>query len=324
MRKKKPRPLFAEFAVRIFTLFIDFIVVLFVATAVDDHVLVPLGLAPDRNELVMLAFVFLYFIVSWISPLRATLGQLLGDVRVVSLSLETLTLPRAVLRSVVLAGLIAGAFLIFERPPKPLFLSMALLAYALVFLAAVTPNRQAAHDWLAKSIVVNRKTLKTTDMREKLIAHLADNDPATLTQRRPSVLHMIGDAIGLVVPVFVLVNVSHMQYQRELIYRTNYAYSETHDIRTVIALHYLEFKAWPGADSDLGLPTRADYPDGGYYELEDGGVVRIHFTVIPELTKGTIVLTPAASDGDISWECHAEGDIARNHLPAMCRDRHQE
>jgi uncharacterized RDD family membrane protein YckC len=323
MRKKKLRPLFAEFAIRIFALLIDFIVVLFVAIAVGDHVLVPLGLAPDHNGPVMLAVAFLYFIVSWISPLRATPGQLLGDIRVVSLTLETLTLPRAVLRSLVLAGLIAGAFLIFERPPNSLYLPVALLAYALVFLAAVTPNRQAAHDWLGRSIVVNRKTLKTTDMREKLIAHLADNDPATLKQRRPTVMRMIGDAIGLAVPVFVLVNVSHMQYQRELIYRTNYAYSETHDLRTAIALHHLQFTAWPGADSDLGIQTRVDYPDGGYYELEDHGVVRIRFTVIPDLTKGTVVLTPAANDGDITWECHAEGDIAQHHLPAMCRDRHQ-
>jgi len=323
MRVRKPRPLFAEFAIRIFALFIDFIVVLFVATAVDDHVLVPLGLAPDHNGVVMLAVVFLYFIASWISPLRATPGQLLGDVRVVSLSLETLTLPRAVLRSLVLAGLIAGAFLIFERP-RPLLLSATLLTYALVFLAAVTPNRQAAHDWLAKSIVVNRKTLKSTELREKLIAHLSDNDPATFKERRPTILSMIVDAIGLAVPIFILINVSHMQFQRELIYRTSYAYSETHDIRTAIALHYLEFTAWPGADGELDVPTRADYPDGGYYELEEGGVVRIHFTVIPDLTKGTIVLTPAASDGDITWECRAEGDIARNHLPAMCRDRHQD
>ena len=323
MRVRKPRPLFAEFAIRIFALFIDFIVVLFVATAVDDHVLVPLGLAPDHNGVVMLAVVFLYFIASWISPLRATPGQLLGDVRVVSLSLETLTLPRAVLRSLVLAGLIAGAFLIFERP-RPLLLSATLLTYALVFLAAVTPNRQAAHDWLAKSIVVNRKTLKSTELREKLIAHLSDNDPATFKERRPTILSMIVDAIGLAAPVFILINVSHMQFQRELIYRTSYAYSETHDIRTAIALHYLEFTAWPGADGELDVPTRADYPDGGYYELEEGGVVRIHFTVIPDLTKGTIVLTPAANDGDITWECRAEGDIARNHLPAMCRDRHQD
>ena len=323
MGRRKLRPLFAEFAIRILALFIDFIVVLFVATAVDDHVLVPLGLTPDHNGVVMLSVVFLYFIVSWISPLRATPGQLLGDIRVVSLTLETLTLPRAVLRSLVLAGLIAGAFLIFERP-RPLFLSATLLTYALVFLAAVTPNRQAAHDWLAKSIVVNRRTLKATDLREKLIAHLSDDDPATFRERRPTILSMIVDAIGLAVPVFILINVSHMQFQRDLIYRTSYAYSETHDIRTAIAFHYIEREAWPGPGSDLDVPVRADYPDGGYYELEDDGVVRIHFTVIPELAKGTIVLTPAASDGDISWECHAEGGIARNHLPAMCRDRHQD
>ena len=68
------------------------------------------------------------------------------------------------------------------------------------------------------------------------------------------------------------------------------------------------------------MPTRTSYPDGGYYELGDDGVIRIHFEVIPELTRGTIVLTPVAGGEEIRWKCRQEGSIVRKHLPYVCRD----
>jgi uncharacterized RDD family membrane protein YckC len=319
-RQSKSKPLFADFGLRIVALTIDFIIVLFAATALKDHVLVPAGLAPGDNRPVMMAVMVLYFAVSWITPLRASPGQLVTDMRVVNASLETLTLPRAIIRSLALTGLIAGAFLIVEQPTNELFVLGALTAFVLVYLAAVTPNRQGGHDWIAKSVVVSRRTLRDVERREQLAAHLADDDPATRKHRRPTIRRMIGDGIGLAVPFFVLMTASQVQYQRDLIYRTSYAYSETDDIRAAVALHYLESGEWPDASSELGMPTRADYPDGGFYQLEDDGVVRIHFTVISDLMKGTIVLSPVANADDITWECHAEGEIERHFLPGMCRD----
>jgi len=319
-RLAKPRPLFADFGVRIFALFVDFIVVIFAAAAVRDHVLVPIGLSNDQDGLVVLGVVFLYFIGFWVSPLRATPGQLMTGIRVVSVAVETLRPLQAIIRSAALAGLVAGAFLVLEVPPKALHASGALLAYALVFLAAVTPNRQGAHDWLAQSIVVNRKTLNSSELREQLAAHLADVDPATLHKRRPTVLRMIGDAIGLAVPIFVLFNVAQMQHDRDLVYRTNYAYWEIVDLKTAVSVYRDVHGKWPDLGSDLGVPSRADYPDGGYYELEDDGVIHIHFTVLPDLVKGNIVVRPVAGTDGVTWECHQEGDIARNHLPAECRE----
>jgi uncharacterized RDD family membrane protein YckC len=319
-RQSKSKPLFADFGLRIVALIIDFIIVLFVATALKDHVLVPVGLSPGDNRPVMMAVMVLYFAISWASPLRASPGQLVTDMRVVGASLETLTWLHAVIRSIALTGLIAGAFLIVEQPTNELFVLVALTAFLLIYLAAVTPNRQGGHDWIAKSVVISRRTLKDNDRREKLIVHLSDDDPATRKHRRPTVRRMIGDGIGLAVPFFVLMTGSQIQYQRDLIYRTSYAFSETDDIRTAVALHYLESGGWPDGSSEIGMPARADYPDGGFYQLEDDGVVRIHFTVIPDLTKGTIVLSPVAIEDDISWKCHSEGEIERGFLPGMCRD----
>jgi uncharacterized RDD family membrane protein YckC len=312
--------LFADFALRIAALFVDFVLVIFLATALKDHVLVPAGFAISDNRPVGLFVFLVYFAVAWSSPLRATPGQLLTDIRVVSISGSRLDIGRAVLRSIVLTGLIAGAFLIFEKPLDSLLLAVAVIAYALIFLAAVTPNRQAAHDWLARSIVVSRRTMSAPDRRERLLAHVADSEPATLKERRPGAWRMIGDAIGLALPVFVLINVSQMQYDRELIYRTIYAYSKIEDLKIAVALHHRETDDWPSADAKLQAPTRADYPDGGFYELEEDGLIRIRFTVIPDLVKGTIVATPRVSDGKYSWACYSEGEIARKHLPVMCRD----
>ena len=64
---------------------------------------------------------------------------------------------------------------------------------------------------------------------------------------------------------------------------------------------------------------QAPYPDGGYYELEDGGVIRIRFTVKPELKKGSIVLAPKLENDKIVWQCRSEGDIAPHYLGSLCR-----
>ena len=52
---------------------------------------------------------------------------------------------------------------------------------------------------------------------------------------------------------------------------------------------------------------------------EDGGVIRIRFTVKPELKKGSIVLTPKLENDKIVWQCRSEGDIARHYLGSWCR-----
>ena len=98
------KSLFAEFAVRLFALGIDFFAAIFIATALKDHVLVPSGLRIADNNPVVVAVAFLYFVASWVSPLRATPAQLLFGMRVVSLTGETLTLGRAVVRAAALAG----------------------------------------------------------------------------------------------------------------------------------------------------------------------------------------------------------------------------
>ena len=56
------------------------------------------------------------------------------------------------------------------------------------------------------------------------------------------------------------------------------------------------------------------------YELEDNGVIRIRFTVIPELKRISLLVTPRREGNDLVWKCDVEGEISRATLPAHCRD----
>jgi uncharacterized RDD family membrane protein YckC len=314
------RSLFAEFGVRVGAIAIDLFIVMYLAQAVQDQLFPALGLGVADHRPIVLVVMFLYFTACWVSPLRATPVQFLLGMRVVDEAGETLSLARVVLRSAGLVVLFAVVFLLFRIPVNPYLAVIALAGYALLFLAAVTPNRQAAHDFLAHSLVVNRSALKSPERRDLLREHVADKNPASRAKRRPSAICMMVDALVLGVPVYVLFNVALIQYDRDLVYRTGYAMEKPKGLKTAIEIYHQEFSRWPDHNSDLGIETRADYPDGGYYELEDGGGIRIRFTVIPDLMKGSIVLSPMVQDEGYTWVCRSEGGIARNHLPAPCRD----
>ena len=298
----------------------DLFIIMYLAQALQDQLLPAIGLGFEDHRPIVLVLMFLYFTACWVSPLRATPVQFLFGMRVIDAAGETLSLARAALRSAGLVGLFATIFLLFKIPVNPYLFVAGLASYALLLLAAVTPNRQAAHDLLAHSLVVNRNALRTPERRDQLREHVSDNDPDSRAKRRPSAISMVVDALVLGVPLFVLFNVALIQYDRDMVYRTGYAIAEIQQLKTAVEVYHEVESRWPDHDSDVGIAAKADYPDGGYYELEDGGVIRIRFTVIPDLVKGSIVLSPEVQSEGYTWVCRSEGDIARNHLPALCRD----
>jgi len=72
-------------------------------------------------------------------------------------------------------------------------------------------------------------------------------------------------------------------------------------------------------DRELRRPVREDYRDGGYFELEENGVIRIRFTVIPKLKKIQLLVIPTWNDDELTWQCHTKGDISQGVLPSVCR-----
>ena len=314
------RKLFASFGARMLALFIDCMVIIFLATAINDHLLTPAGLRASDNRSIVLVLFVAYFAISWISPLRATPGQALFGMRVVDHSANVLRFLRALLRSFALTALIAAAYLSIALPSEPWPLAISIAAYAAVFLAAVTPNRQAAHDFLAGSIVVRRRSLGDEQWREQLLLHIGETDPTTYRARKPHALRMLSDAVILAIPALTLVSAAQMMKDRDLLVRTYYAYHEVAGLQSAVEAYYAAHRDWPDSAQQLGLPTREFYPDGGYYKLENDGVIRIHFEVLPELRDGMIVVRPAAAGEAIEWRCHGEGNIRQHHLPMVCRD----
>ncbi len=298
---------------------LDFFIVLFLSYAVQDYIFEALRLTITDHRSTIIAVSLLYFAASWVSPMRATPAQFLLGMRVIDEAGERLSVGRAVLRGVLLIGLILAAMSLIQSPPTPYFGIVALVSYVLLILAAVTSNRQAVHDLLAHSLVVNKTALKSPERREQLRQHVTDSDPVSRKQRRPSVLSIVGNMIVLGIPMFVLLNFALVHYDRNLRSRVAYAVREVAPLTLAVEEYYAYYTRWPTKESELGPATRADYPDGGYYELEDDGVIRIRFTVKPELMKGSIVVRPTVEEDGVTWECHADADISRGHLPAACR-----
>ena len=312
--------LFAEFGVRMFAVGLDFFLLSVLLAAVNDHVLDPMGLGTVHAFPLVFVVMWLYFALCWTSPLRATPAQFLLGMRVVDEAGETLSPRRALVRSLILVALLAAAVSLARAPGNPAFGVLSLAAIALVYLAIVTPNRQAAHDLLVRSIVVNRKALASADRREQLLQHVSDGNPATRGRRRPSLLRIVADTLVLSLPAFAIWITAQAHYDMDLRQRTSYALSAVEGLKTAVATYYEDYSRWPNKASDLGRDTRGDYPDGGYYELEDNGAIRIRFTVKPELMKGSIVLTPGLDGKRMTWICRPQGSIARNHLPGFCRE----
>ncbi len=312
--------LFAGFGVRIAGVLLDLIIVTIIAETVAVDVIEAIGLTVTDRRPIILAVFLLYFSVFWSSPMRATPAQLLFGMRVVDEMGERLSLGRAVVRGALLIGLYATAVTIIRITSTPYLGVVALVGYPLLFLAALTPNRQAGHDLLVHSLVVNKTALKSRERLAQLREHVSDSDPVSRKQRRPSVKSIVENMIVLVIPVIVLLVFAQVDHGRKLSYRIGYAVGEVAMLKFAVEEYYAYYTRWPTMESELGVATRVNYPDGGYYELEDHGVIRIRFTVKPQLMKGSIVLSPKIDDGSVIWECHADGDFTKKHLIAGCRE----
>ena len=181
--------LFAEFGVRMGAVALDLVIPMFVADTIGVKII--------DQQTTAVTVSLLYFSLFWSSPMRATPMQFLFGMRVVDETGETLSLGRAILRGVILIGLSFAAMLVVSVPSTPYFGAVALVAYAFLFLAALTPNRQAGHDLLARTIVVNKIALNSPEHLTQLREHVSGSVPVSRKQRRPSVLSIAGNLLVL-------------------------------------------------------------------------------------------------------------------------------
>ena len=281
---------------------------MFIAQALHDHVLYRLGLTYADHRPTILVILFLYFIASWLSPMRATPAQLLFGMRVVSESGQKLSAGRAVLRSLLLIGLISATMALFEFPVKVYLTVIAVAAYGLLFMSALTRKHHAVHDLLVGSIVVNRKASM----------HLKFDQPQEFD--RPAIISIIGNAVMLAIPVFALWTSAAVTNTKNMRSRVAYAWQESNGLRTAVEMYQFENDRLPTDTTELGTGDRTDYPEGGYYELTTNGAIRVRFTVRPELTNGSLLFVPEMTDDGLEWKCVREGELHSKYMPAFCRD----
>ncbi|NNM00641.1 MAG: hypothetical protein HKO62_07815 [Gammaproteobacteria bacterium] len=313
-------PRFAGFTSRLLCVAADTGVAMAAGGSVHDYLVRSAGLvALERRETVLLVLLA-YFAGSWASALKATPLQLVFGLRVVDEDGERLTPGRAVLRSALLVILIAGALGVVRMPAQPALGIAVLASLVLVGLAAVTRGRQAAHDVLARSVVVKAGTLYSPERREALRAFLREADPEIRRSGRPGLLSMVGNLALLALLIAVLHSVALEQFRRDRLYRVNYALRATGTLRDALRAFHREHGRLPADAVELGFPARTSYPDGGYYELIEAGAIRIRFTETAELMGGEIIMTPLAGSDRFLWQCHVDGDIAPAYLPPRCRE----
>lgn len=312
--------LFADVAVRIVAYACDIVAFAFSMTLVIDHVFNPF----IRNDGIRFAILALattaWFAACWTSPLRATPAQILLGIRVLHKSGRPLSLAEAIGRSVALVAVSAFAVYVLRELLIPgSWLTIAALAL-LLYVPSVTARRQGLHDFLAQSVVVNKRAIRSTDGERRMREFLGDRATSASPSARPSTYRMILDAATLMIPLLLIMTAVDIGHQRNIYGRIGYAMGETLETRDRARVWFESTGSWPKSEADLGLPLRRDYPAGGYFQLEDNGVIRIQFERVAELRNGSILIEPEIRNGGVKWNCRAVGDIDRRYLPGGCRE----
>lgn len=310
--------LFTDFAVRVFVLGLDIMLILIVGNFVATHFALWTGLPADDIRVLTLLLLPTYFALSWSSPLRATPTQLLFGMRVVDVHGNGLPPGRAIVRAVVLLAIIGASLSWYDILNRTWIALVAGAGCAAALLAALTPNRQALHDLVVGSIVVNKRVIKSDADWQRVAEIASQNTPAARRAKRPTIFRMLTESVAMCAFVVVLINMIMVNHDRNLRAGVYYAISETEALRVALREFYLYEDRWPNPADDLGVERRGDYPDGGFYELGEDGVVRISFTRSSELMRGHINLRPAVSSS--SFDCWMDGEIKARYLPSNCRE----
>ncbi len=314
-----PPPRFASFTRRLLAVGVDILLAFLVANALHDVILRHAGgLNLERRDLALL-LLLIYFAACWRSRLQGTPVQRLLRLRVIGQGGGTLSGARSLARSALLVTLIAGALCLFRMPAEPVLGPVALVSLLLVATAAVTRCRQGSHDLLVRSVVVKGAALEFPAQREALRSVVEDRGPGAWRRGRPSWVSMAADLILLAMLTALLHGLATEHLRRDRLFRVNYALNGTTGLQESVVAFYRATGRMPDHGGDLGLPARTAYPDGGYYELIEGGLIRIRFSTTPELVGGAILLVPLSGSGGFQWLCEVDGRIAPAFLPRRCR-----
>ena len=313
---------FAEFSTRLLCVVGDSIVFLLLVTHLPAGDVIGRWLSPLPDWLCVALGLVVYFAVFPASPLRATPLQFITGIRVVDYTFIGLGTERALLRATVKTTVLAAAASLVGFAEHAWLLFIAVPGLIMAFLAAVTPYHQALHDVVARTVTVKRSFLAKTEGCEQLASIRIGTDTDRWRRfRGRRILGVLNDAAIVAIPIVLIVMAMPVVVDRDLHYRTNYAFNETSGLRTGLEFFHIERGRWPRDAEEFGEVARTHYPDGGYYELEQDGRIRIRFEHKKLLKEGSIVLIPVVATDGYTWTCAGADGFDNRRLPYACRTR---
>jgi uncharacterized RDD family membrane protein YckC/Tfp pilus assembly major pilin PilA len=270
-------PLYAGFWRRGAASLLDGLVLLLPGVAVS--LVVPQGLA---QFLAQLAVGALYYSLMHSSQSQATLGKKAFGIKVTGLDGERIGFGRAL-------GRVAGSWL-----------STILLCIGFV-LAGFTARKQALHDMIAGTLVVNRHAEPD--------AVVAGGDTMPITG---GVWAMV--VVLLLVPFFggMLAAIAIPAYQDYTVRaKVAQVIAASAPLKGQVAEAYAQKRPWATG------PVKIDTPYASSAEITPQGHVVV--TIADGVARnGRVRFTPVDASGSVQWKCSAE-DLPPKYLPAYCR-----
>jgi uncharacterized RDD family membrane protein YckC len=280
----------------------------------------PFGMRAGSASPTFVVLALLYFSASWASPLSATPVQWLLRIRVVDKFGERLQMWRAAVRAVLFVSGTIGVWTLRKIPENPWFLLIVAPSLFMFCAALFTANRQGIHDMLAHSVVVMVRAIRSPKCRRELRDRIEHNAGLPWAVKRPRTSKIVLPLVLVFVAVLGTYNMTLVRYEMGLRSRISYAYQQTASLRDALEASYRTSGNWGSGEEELGTPIKENFPDGGYYVLEGGAVIRIRFTMIPKLKRISLLVTPHWDGEELVWKCHVEGEISQGTLPAHCRN----
>jgi len=180
-------------------------------------------------------------------------------------------------------------------------------------MAAFTARKQALHDMIAGTLVVNKR------YGPNQIKIASDNPGSGMS---------VGGVIGIVflvllIPVTGIIAAIAIPAYQDYAIRAQIAtaISETKQLQSAITNHASETGYWPNSIQQTDLDEQQMVSDLYHVQLISDGTYQIMFKQ-PEIIKGNrLEFTPElTSSGEYKWKCSSQ-DLRNAHLPRECRSK---
>ena len=236
---------------------------------------------------------WLYFALMESSSLQATLGKKVMGIKVTDINGQRLSFGQA-------TGRHFSAFI------TQLTFSIGYL------LAAFTARKQALHDMIASTLVVNSRF---------------DANQIKVASENPGNGMSAGGIFAVVflvllIPIGGILAAIALPAYQDYTLRANVqqAMVETTYVQNVITEHATKTGYWPNTFQRAGLENEQLLTENYHLVLSNQGSYHLIFKKPEALADTRIAFTPVLTkSGDYIWEC--EGiDIKNNYLPKNCRD----